>query len=578
VAILEQLQRRKVIRAAAVYLIVAWLLLQVAATIAPIMGLPGWFEKLVLALLVLGFPVALILAWSFELTPDGVAPDSSKESSHLGRVVDYTLLTIIGAGLIWFAFLRLVPDDIPDGALDSSVAILPFVNLNGDDANKAFTSGIHADLLTQLARIKTLRTVSRTTMLRYQNSTVPIAEIAARLNVATIVEGGVQRAGDTVRINVQLIDAATDRPLWTEAFERELTAANVFAIQGEIARAIAGRLRASLSSDDHERLDSIPTQSLDALDAYFIGKGLLEERTRESLHVAAEHFENAVEIDPNFALGWSGLADAYMLLPEYSYSVDREMVTRRSRDALLHALELDPSLPEVRNTEAWFQLTRNYDWSGAEAIFTEALEAFPDNANLLHWMSHTLSWQGRQEEGLALAKHAVEVEPDSHLMQMNLAYILTDAGDFDAAQKIAREVRDEFPKYLGQRRNLYLHELRAGAIVEGADSFITYTTIIGGDPAVARAIGDMIIAYAENGAVGAISDEMIELAHLGTEDLAQVLAFVGDAEATLAALSVAVDERSASRSALSMKINPAYDFVRDDPRFKVLLKKAGLSN
>ena len=555
------------------------MLLQIAATIAPIMNLPEWFEKLVLALLILGLPVALILAWSLELTPDGIVAESAAESSRSSRVVDYTLLAIIAAGLIWFATDRLTTDDVTTtAALDPSVAILPFVNLNGDDANAAFTSGIHADLLTQLARIKTVRTVSRTTMLRYREDTPPIPEIGVALGVATVVEGGVQRSGNTVRINVQLIDAAADQPIWTEAFERELTAANVFAIQGEIARAIAERLQASLSSDDKRRLDSVPTQSLDALDAYFTGKGLLEERTRESLHVAAEHFESAVLADPDFALGWSGLADAYMLLPEYSYNVDRDMVTRRSREAKLRALELDPSLPEVRSTEAWFQLTRNYDWSGAESIFASALEDFPDNGNVLHWMSHTLSWRGRQDEGLILARHALEVEPDSHLMQMNLAYILTDAGQFDEAQRIARRVRDEIPQYLSQRRNLFLHELRGGAIAEGAESFVAYTTIIGGDPAAASAIGEMFVDYHRNGTVGSISKEMIELARLGTEDLAQILAFVGDAEGALAALDVAVEERSGSRSVLSMKINPAYDFIRDDPRFGVLLARAGLAD
>jgi TolB-like protein/Tfp pilus assembly protein PilF len=486
-------------------------------------------------------------------------------------------LTIIAAGLVWLAAAQLMPADVPDeAALDPSVAILPFANLNADDKNAAFTSGIHADLLTQLARIKTVRTVSRTTMLRYRDSTASLSEIAAELDVATIVEGGVQRVGNVVRINVQLIDAATDRPLWTEAFDRELTAANIFAIQGEIARAVANRLQASLSSDDHKRLDSTPTQSLDALDAYFVGKGLLENRTSESLRLAAEHFENAVEMDPNFALGWSGLADAYMLLPEYSHNVDREMVTHRSRAAMLRALELDPTLPEVRSTEAWFQLTRNYDWAGAEAIFAESLEAFPDHTSLLHWMSHTLSWQGRQAEGLALAKRAVEIEPDSHLLRGNLAYILTDTGQFDAAQEVARQVRDEFPEYLGQRRNLYLHELRAGSVSLGADSFVTYTTIIGGNPEVARTIANMFIAYANDGSVGIISNEMFELAHIGTEDLAQILAFVGDAEGALAALDAAIEERSGSRSALSMKINPAYDFIREDPRFVALLKEVGL--
>jgi serine/threonine-protein kinase len=241
-------------------------------------------------------------------------------------------------------------------------------------------------------------------------------------------------------------------------------------------------------------------------------------------------------------------------------------------------LELDPSLPEVRSTEAWYQLTRYYDWSGAEEIFRESLEAFPDNTNLLHWMSHTLSWQGRQAEGLVFAQRALEVEPDSRLMLMNLAYILADSSDFAAALHTIRQIRDEMPDYYSARRNLYLHELRAGEVESAADSFVAFTTIIGGDPAAARTIGDMFITYARDGVVGNITDELIEGAHLGTEDLAQVLALVGDAEGALAALDVAIKERSGSRSALSMKINPAYDFIRDDPRFGALLVKIGLSD
>ncbi len=575
---LRELQRRKVIRAAAVYLVAAWLLLQIAATIAPILSLPDWFEVLVLALLVIAFPIALILAWSLELTPEGVRSDSSAEPTRVARLVDYSVLIVLLVGLAWFAADRMGDDDGEPLALDKSVAILPFINLNNDEVNTSFTSGIHADLLTQLARIKSVRTVSRTTVLKYRDSTKTIPEIAAELGVATIVEGGVQRAGNTVRVNVQLIDAAVDRALWTQAFDRELTAANVFAIQGEIAQAIARQLQANLSPEDELRLSAVPTNSIDALDAYFVGKVLLEERTHESLGFATEYFENAVKLDPAFALGWSGLADAYMLLPEYSYNVDRDMIERRSRDALLRALELDPSLPEVRSTEAWYQLTRNYDWSGAEKIFEESLEAFPDNTNLLHWMSHTLSWQGRQEEGLAVAKHAVEVAPGSHLMRMNLAYILADSQDFDRALQIVWQVRDERPNYLALRRNLYLHELRAGETEHGADSFVTFTSIIGGDPAAAQAIADMFVAYAQDGIVGDVTDALIAGTRLGTEDLAQVLALVGDAEGALAALDVAIEERSGSRSALSMKINPAYDFIRDDPRFDALLVKIGLAD
>lgn len=577
-AVIQELQRRKVIRAAAVYVVAAWLLLQVAATIAPIMNLPGWFEKLVLALLVLGFPVALILAWSLELTPDGIGPDPSARSSRSSRVVDYTLLTVITAGLIWLAFDRVGPEGPAEiVVLDPSVAILPFTNLNGDDTNAAFTSGIHADLLTQIARIRTLRTVSRTTVLKFRDSGKTVPEIASELGVSTVVEGGVQRAGNIVRINVQLIDAARDQPLWTEAFERELTAANVFEIQGQIARAIAEQLQATLTVEERQRLDSVPTQNIEALDAYFVGRTLLEERNTESLEAAVQYFETVVDLDPDFALGWSGLADANMLLPEYSSSVDRQLVEDKAREAVKRALEIDPDIPEVQATHAWYEL-RFYDWDSAEKIFREALAVAPDNVNVLHWLSHVLSFQGRFEEALLLARHAVAVAPDTKMMSTNLTYILVDAGQFDEALEMARHMRETYPDYMVQRRNLFLHELRANRPADAAETYVGYVTTLGADPAAARQIGDMFVAYAELGEVGNVTDDLIARAQLGSEDLAQVLAFVGDAEGTIRALQKALPEHSASRSVFSMKINPAYDFIREDPRFAVLLDEAGLTD
>ena len=188
-SLLKELQRRKVIRAAAVYLVASWLLLQVAATIASIVTLPEWFEELVLALLVIGLPIALLLAWSLELTPDGLGAETATESSRGNRVVDYSILGALAIALIWFAFSRLAPETTQSSApLDKSVAVLPFANLSGDEANAAFTSGIHADLLTQLSRINTVRTVSRTTVLRFGDSSKSIGEIAKELGVATIVE------------------------------------------------------------------------------------------------------------------------------------------------------------------------------------------------------------------------------------------------------------------------------------------------------------------------------------------------------------------------------------------------------
>ena len=576
ISILRELQERKVIRVAGVYIVASWLLLQIAATVGPILGLPDWFEKLVLALLGIGLPIALILAWAFELTPDGVRRGSSSSSSHVSRYVDYGVFGVVLLVAVYVAtgrFAETPPAERP--RLDRSVAVLPFQNMSSDEANEPFTAGIHSDLLAQLSRIQSLRTISRTSMLRYRDSDKSIPEIADELDVATVLEGGVQRSGTTVRISVQLIDAAADEPLWTEVYDRELTAANIFAIQSEIARAIGDQLQAALSDDDLRRLDAIPTSSIAALESYFIGKQMLEGRTIQSLLAAIEYFEAVVELDPEFALGWSGLADAYMLMPEYSSSFDRELVEHRSLEAVLTALALDPTLPEVRATQAWYEL-RFYDWDSAERIFRDALAAAPDNTNALHWLSHTLSWQGQHDEAVRLARHAVEAEPDSKMMRTNLAYILVDAGHFDEGLEVAESMRESAPEYTAQRRNRYLHELRAGRTRIAAETFVAHIVTIGGDPGAAREIGEMWVAYAEHGEVGVISDELVARSKLGTEDLAQVLAFVGDAEGTIKALQIAAAEHSGSRSVFSMKINVAYDFIRDDARFVALLKEVGL--
>jgi TolB-like protein/Flp pilus assembly protein TadD len=575
------LKRRNVLRVSAVYLAVAWLLLQIADTIAPIIDLPISAQKILLLVLTIGFPVAVILAWVLELTPEGLQRDSGSDSPNpsLARWLDKTIIVVLALAVVYFlAEKTLFSETAPEISVGRSVAVLPLANLSQDESTAPFALGIHDDLLTHLSRIKSLRTVSRTSVLQYQGTTKTIPEIAEELGVATILEGGVQRSGDRVRINVQLIDAATDKHLWAETYDRELTAANIFDIQSDISRMIANRLRATLTADEEQRLDTVPTQSIVALDSYFIGKQLLELRTLESLTAAVEHFERVVEIDPDFALAWSGLADAYMLLPEYSASADRKMIGERSTYAIARALELDPDMPYVSSTVAWSKLIHDYDWRGAEDTFRRALEIEAHNTSVLHWLSHTLSWQGQHDEALEVARLSVAIEPFSRLMNMNLAYILIDAGQYDEALSIANELRQREPGFAAVRRNLYLHELRSGRIEDGARSFEYYTTATGGDPAAAGAIANMFIAYAESGEVGRITDELVAAALLGSEDLPQILALVGDAEGALKALRIALDQRSGSRSVLSMKINPAYDFIRDEPRFQEMLGEIGLGD
>ena len=568
-------------RVAAIYLGVAWLLLQVVATVAPILELSAGLQKAVLVLLVVGFPVAVVLAWALELTPQGLQRDSNvpKAPRAAGRTLDRTVIAVLAIATLYFLvdkFILVSPH--AEQSIGRSVAVLPFTNLSNDEDTEPFTAGIHDDLLTQLSRIQSLETVSRTSVLQYGQTTKTIPVIAAELGVATIVEGGVQRSGDRVRINVQLIDAARDVHLWAETYDRELTAENVFQIQSDIATAIAAELRATLTADEKARLQQVPTQSIAALETYFIGKQLLEDRTYESLTAAVEFFEKVVELDPDFALGWSGLADAYMLLPEYSATADRQFIGARSIEAVTRALELEPDLPTVSSSAAWSALIHQYDWRGAEATFRRALTIEPNNTNVLHWLSHTLSWQGRFEEAIAVARQAVREEPNSNLMNMNLAYILTDAHKYEESLAIARALPSRAPGYAAVRRNLYLHELRSGDAVAGAKSFEHYITATGGDADAAATIAKMFVAYRDQGEVGHVTVELISAAQLGSEDLAQVFALLGDAEGALSALRVAIDQRSGSRSVLSMKINPAYDFFRDDPQFIAMLEEIGLAD
>jgi serine/threonine-protein kinase len=304
---------------------------------------------------------------------------------------------------------------------------------------------------------------------------------------------------------------------------------------------------------------------------------MLEQRNADSLVGAINYFQEVIDLDPKFALAYSGLADALMLLPEYTADVDPREIQKKSDAAAAKAIFLDPEIPEVLTSMGWNTLIHDYDWPGAEKLLRRALKIQSNNTGALHWLSHVLSWQGHHKEAIALARKAVAVDPLSRLMQMNLAYILVDAGNFDEAIPLARGVIARTPDFVSQLRNLYLHEMRAGNVDEGAAVLATWAAANGRDVGAAREIGTLILRYQGSGEPQEISDELVMRLGLGSEDLAQIYAFVGDRERALQALDVAFEERSGSRSVLSMKLNPAYDFMREEPKFVALLEKVGLS-
>ena len=563
-------------------------MLEFADIAFPRLGLPDRAVDVVLWVGLAGFPFALLASWGIEVRAE---LDRGLTRKWLSARTVILVAVLIGLGVTIGYFggsvddsVTAVPESVNDTSRDDeasasnhpSVAVLPFDNLSGDPDTDSFANGIHDDLVAHISRISSIKTISRTSVLQYRNSTKTIPEIAGELNVAAIMEGGIQRAGDRVRINVQLIDAARDEHLWSETYDRELTAPDIFAVQTEIAISVASALRATLSAGEQRRLQTVPTESLAAVETYFLGRQLLERRSRESLLAAVEYFDQVVELDPAYALAHSGLADAYMLLPEYIPETDPVVAQAKSEEAANRALSLDPELPEALSSMGWNRLIHYYEWQEAEALLRRALDFQSNNTNALHWLSHVLSWQGRHQEALEHARLAVEVDPNSRLMGRNLSYILMDAGNFEESIEFSLATMERHRDVYEQHGDLWLTLLRAGRPHDASGYLVEWAKLTGRDPEAARMVGVAFIRRQETGELQTVPQDLLDRVRFGSEDLGQVYALLGDAERSLATLEKAYVERSGSRSVLSMKVNPAYDFIRDTPRFRKLLRKVGL--
>jgi len=306
---LAELKRRKVYKVAVAYAVVSWLLIQVATATFPVLEIPNTATKLVIVLCVLGFPIALVLAWAFEITPDGIrrsneVADDETATPGTGRTITagVAVIAVIAASLLAFQLLRpMLKAKAPDAAPpDKSIAVLPFENLSDDPGNAYFATGVQDEILTRLAKVGELKVISRTSTQQYQSRPGNLREIARQLGVAHVLEGSVQRAGDSVRVNVQLIRADTDAHLWAESYHRKLS--EIFEVQGDIALQIASALEAKLTGRERTDIGAVPTTNAEAYEAYLRGVALDSGQTHAEREESGAAYRRAVELDPEFAL------------------------------------------------------------------------------------------------------------------------------------------------------------------------------------------------------------------------------------------------------------------------------------
>ena len=461
----SELRRRNVVKVAVAYAVVGWILVEVASVVLPTFKTPEWVMQTLTFLVVLGFPLALVFAWAFELTPEGLKRekdvDRSKSVTHeTGKKLNYAITALLSVAVIFLVLDNYVwvDDESPaevaqtaerEGSSNrKSIAVLPFSNRSADEENaEFFSAGIHDDLLTLLSAVRELKVISRTSVEKYKGTSKTIREIAHDLDVANIVEGGVQRAGDRVRINVQLIDASTDEHLWAQTYDRELTAGNIFDIQSEIAGTIATALQATLTPQEQSRLASVPTENFEAYEAYMLGKQRMARRTAASLREALRYYQRAVELDPGYALAHVGIADTYNLMGQYAGLTPRESF-QSALPAVMRAIELNDQLGEVWTSLGGIRAFRAGDWAAAREAFDRAFDLSPNYPVLLHWYGLTERFFiGDPERGLELYMRAVELDPLSPIIQGNVAGALVELGRFEEAKDRAETMLQVDPEF-----------------------------------------------------------------------------------------------------------------------------------
>jgi TolB-like protein/Flp pilus assembly protein TadD len=576
-----ELKRRNVYKVALAYVVAGWALSQGIAQVLPVFDIPNWIIRLIVLLIIIGLPIALALAWMFEITPQGIKRTETADAmltSARQKQRAWIYVVVVG-GLLSIGLFLLgrytaqTPreNETATGAalLQKSIAVLPFENLSGNPENAYFTQGIQEEIVTRLAKIADLKVISRTSTQHFKSSPENLAQIAKQLGVANILEGSVQRSGDQVRVNVQLIKAATDAHLWADTFDRELT--DIFTVESEIATKIAETLQAKLTGSEKTAIAKRPTANTDAYELYLKGRFFWNKRTGADLRKAIEYFNQALSKDPNYALAYAGLGDSYGLLPIFGVASPADSFPQ-AKAAAKKALELDDTLAEAHSSLALVLQFYDYDIEESLKEFERAIQLNPNYATAHHWYGELLGALGRFDEGIAELKRAQQLDPLSLIINADLGHAYTLARQYDKAIEQLRKVIEMDPRFYYAHWSLGKALQLKGRLNEGIAEY-RKAVELSDDPFSLALLGQ---AYARAGQQEEAQKILARLRdtaksrYIHPYSFALLYLALGDKEQAIRELERTYRERA---GAFMFKADPMLDDLRGNPHLEALVQK-----
>jgi TolB-like protein/Tfp pilus assembly protein PilF len=576
----SELKRRNVYKVAVAYAVASWLLIQIATQVFPFFEIPNWAVRLVVLVLIAGFPVALVFSWAFEITPEGIKRESEVEADksithHTGRkIVALTVvLAVIAAGLLAFQLWgpkRSTSKQADSAIPEKSIAVLPFDSLSEDKSNAFFAEGVQDEILTRLAKVADLKVIARTSTQKFKSAPENLSDIAKQLGVLNILEGSVQKANDQVRVNVQLINAMTNAHLWAEIYDRKLT--DIFAVESDIAKTIADTLQAKLSGSEKTAISKKPTENSEAYELYLKGRFFWNKRTAGDMQKAADYYNQATATDPNYALAYAGLAEAYVLFPDYGVASPSEFVPR-VKAAAAKALSLDPTLAEPHAALGEAYSYYDYDVAKSIAEFERAIQLNPNYATAHQWFNTPLQMLGNFDRAIAETKRAIELDPLSLIINSDLAFTYLTAHRFDEALAKSRKVLEMDTNFHVARGYLAEALQLKGQLPE---AIVEYRKAAG-----ATDQSSSLAQLAQGCARAGQRDEAEQILarlleasrthYVSGYVIAWIYAGLGDKARALEALENAYAQHASELTLV--KYDPLFGELHGDPRFEALVQK-----